>query len=131
MVPFPEDRDKHANILSEPAVALSSPCPRFPARLEVLCYIWVNQGMLSDVLATGELLQGQELARLSLLPSTAMECAPKAALAMGCTKGLPRESLCRLMDTSAGPPALVLAQPDPSCAFLREEVDPGQVSVSK
>lgn len=44
MVPFPEDRDKHANILSGPPVALSSPCPRFPARLEVLCYIWVKPG---------------------------------------------------------------------------------------
>lgn len=70
----------------EPAVALSSLCPRFPACLEVLCCIWVNQWMLSDVLATGELLgsagellQGQELPRLSLLPSTAMERAPEAA----------------------------------------------------
>lgn len=85
VVPFPGGRDKRA-VSPEPAVALSSLCPRFPACLEVLCYIWVNQRMLSDVLATGELLgsagellQGQELPRLSLLPSTAMERAPEAA----------------------------------------------------
>lgn len=119
VVPFPENRDKHASILSEPAVALSSPCPRFPACLEVLCYIWVNQGMLSDVLATGELLQGQELPRLSLR----WNVLPEAALAKwDVQRGLPCESLCRLVDTCVP----VLPQPHSSCAFLREEFIQGR-----
>lgn len=92
--------------------------PRFPACLEVLCYIWVKQGMLSDVLATGEALQGRGWPRLSLLPSTAMECSPKAGLLKG---SLPQVSLCRWVTS-----ALVLAQPDSSCAFPREEC-PGRI----
>lgn len=76
---FPRGQGDNHAVFSEPAVSLSSPRPRFPACLEVLCYIWVNQRMLSDVLTTGELLQGQELPHLSLLPSMVMECAPEAA----------------------------------------------------
>lgn len=70
-----------------------------------------------------------ELPHLSLLPSMAVECGPEAALHPSpspghgdtllscCTRGA---AFCSLM-TSAGPPALFLAQSGSPCAFLREE----------